>query len=124
MASESLIQIIEAFYAMAFEVGNSLTTPDQFGRILAARRIAAGLTQEEVAESAEISVRALRNLELGVVTRPHRKTIRALVAALDIDEQGALVIDRYMRLSRVQSASQLNLQEPVAPPVLHLVASR
>jgi transcriptional regulator with XRE-family HTH domain len=56
------------------------------GRLVAQLRRTAGLTQEKAAERAEMSVRALRNIELGLVSRPRRRTITALTAALQIDQ--------------------------------------
>ena len=44
-----------------------------FGELLRQHRLAAGLTQEELAERARISVRAISDLERGYVER-HIKT--------------------------------------------------
>ena len=45
----------------------------QFGRLLRNHRLAGGLTQEELAERAELSVRGLRYVEKGL-RRPTRDT--------------------------------------------------
>jgi transcriptional regulator with XRE-family HTH domain len=58
---------------------------EDFGALLQRRRRLAGLTQEELAERTELSVRAIRNLELGRVRRPRRETVRRLTEALDLD---------------------------------------
>jgi predicted ATPase/transcriptional regulator with XRE-family HTH domain len=58
-------------------------TPD-FADLLRQRRIAAGLTQQELAERAGLSARGIGDLERGARTRPHPDTVRRLAAALDV----------------------------------------
>lgn len=59
------------------------TRPDPgFGDRLRHDRIAAALTQEELAERAGLSVRAISNLECGRVRRPRRGTVQRLASAL------------------------------------------
>lgn len=94
--------------------GDRLESAVLLGRLLAERRTAAGLTQEEVAERAELSVRGLRNIELGLVAKPRRRTIAALVDALDIDESNAALLDRYARLARASAVG--TTAHPEAPP--------
>jgi tetratricopeptide (TPR) repeat protein/transcriptional regulator with XRE-family HTH domain len=53
-----------------------------FGAWIRERRIAAGLSQEELAESSGVSVRAISDLERGVTTRPYPRSLRLLAAAL------------------------------------------
>ena len=53
-----------------------------FGAQLKALREAAGLTQEELATIAGLSVHAVSALERGERRRPHVETVRALSAAL------------------------------------------
>lgn len=50
-------------------------------------RLAAGLSQEALAERAGLSVRAVRKLEAGQVCRPHRRTLDALAEVLAMDEE-------------------------------------
>ncbi|MGH3155906.1 MAG: helix-turn-helix domain-containing protein, partial [Streptosporangiaceae bacterium] len=57
-----------------------------FGGLLRRRRLAAGLTQEELAERAGLSVRALRDLERGTTTRPYRNSIGKLADALGLSD--------------------------------------
>ena len=52
-----------------------------FGAALRTDRVRAGLTQEDLAELTGLSVRAIRNLEIGRTTRPHRRSA-ALLAPL------------------------------------------
>jgi tetratricopeptide (TPR) repeat protein/transcriptional regulator with XRE-family HTH domain len=54
----------------------------EFSGLLRRRRIAAGLTQEELAERAGLSVRAIRDLESGATTRPYRNSVGKLADAL------------------------------------------
>jgi tetratricopeptide (TPR) repeat protein/transcriptional regulator with XRE-family HTH domain len=56
-----------------------------FGDLLRRHRVAAGLTQEELAERAGLSVRAVSDLERGIKSRPHRDTVRLLAEALRLD---------------------------------------
>jgi transcriptional regulator with XRE-family HTH domain/tetratricopeptide (TPR) repeat protein len=66
------------------------------GAALRARRIAAGLTQEELAERSGMSVRAIGDLERGRVTAPHRRTVRLLAGALGLDEEGRRDLLRHV----------------------------
>jgi transcriptional regulator with XRE-family HTH domain len=45
---------------------------ESFGDLVRDRRIAAGLTQEELAERAGVSVRAISDIERGRTRRPRR----------------------------------------------------
>jgi predicted ATPase/transcriptional regulator with XRE-family HTH domain len=58
--------------------------PTSFGDLLRQHRLAAGLTQEELAERAGMSVRGISDLERGSRTRPQRETVRLLVDALGL----------------------------------------
>src|SRR5690348_9060570 len=58
-----------------------------FGEMLQHYRLAAGLTQEELAEQARLSARAISDLERGAKTRPHLATIRQLAEALQLSEE-------------------------------------
>jgi tetratricopeptide (TPR) repeat protein/transcriptional regulator with XRE-family HTH domain len=56
--------------------------PEPFGERLRRARLAAGISQDELAERAGLSVRAVRDLEHGRTRRPYRHTRRALAEAL------------------------------------------
>lgn len=62
--------------------------PDQdmvdFAALLRGRRLAAGLTQAELASLAGVGVRTVRDLERGKSSRPHRTTVQLLAAALGL----------------------------------------
>jgi transcriptional regulator with XRE-family HTH domain len=57
---------------------------EKFGDLLRWHRQAAGLTLEELAERAQISPRAISDLERGAQTRPWRETIQLLAEALKL----------------------------------------
>src|SRR5215472_17079718 len=65
---------------------SSLTVPD-FGSLLRRHRRAAGLTQEELAERAGISVEAISALERGLTRVPHQDIFALLVEALHLSAQ-------------------------------------
>ncbi len=60
------------------------TPPSTFGSLLRGYRSEAGLTQEELAEQAGLSVRAISDLERGVNISPRPFTVRRLADALDL----------------------------------------
>jgi transcriptional regulator with XRE-family HTH domain len=55
-----------------------------FGDLLRRYRLAAGLTQEELAEKAQVSPRAISDLERGLRSCPWRETIHLLAEALTL----------------------------------------
>src|SRR5690348_11992302 len=57
-----------------------------FADLLKRHRVAAGLTQEQLAERAGLSVRGLSNLERGERRLPQHATVRLLADALRLDE--------------------------------------
>ncbi|MCP2326103.1 putative ATPase/DNA-binding XRE family transcriptional regulator [Hamadaea flava] len=57
---------------------------DGFAVLLRRHRLAAGLTQAELAEAAEVGVRTVRDLEAGRSVRPQRSTVELLGAALGL----------------------------------------
>jgi predicted ATPase/DNA-binding XRE family transcriptional regulator/Tfp pilus assembly protein PilF len=59
---------------------------EQFGDLLRRYRVAAGLTQEALAERAQLSRRAISDLERGARTRPWRNTIALLAGALTLGD--------------------------------------
>ncbi|HEV2344912.1 MAG TPA: tetratricopeptide repeat protein [Actinocrinis sp.] len=63
-----------------------------FGALLREYRLGSGLTQEELAARASLSVRAINYLETGSVRRPQQRTVDALAEALRLtgDQAGRL----------------------------------
>jgi tetratricopeptide (TPR) repeat protein len=57
-----------------------------FGELVREQRVAAGLTQEELAERSGVGVRTVSDIERGRVARPHRRSVELLCRALDLSE--------------------------------------
>jgi predicted ATPase/transcriptional regulator with XRE-family HTH domain len=83
--------------------------PASFGDLLRRHRLAAGLTQEQLAEKAQLSARAVSDLERGTRSRPWRDTIRLLATAL------ALPPAERAELEAAARRSGTVLGEPPAP---------
>src|SRR5256885_1345208 len=58
------------------------STPQSFGALLRRYRLAGGLSQEELAGRAGLSLQAVSALERGVRRAPHRDTVALLAQAL------------------------------------------
>jgi tetratricopeptide (TPR) repeat protein/transcriptional regulator with XRE-family HTH domain len=69
-----------------------------FGVLLRRYRLASGLSQEELAQRAGLSVRALANMERGRTRRPYRRSVRLLADALALSDLQHLDLDRAARL--------------------------
>lgn len=63
---------------------SSASSGDAFGDLLHRRRVAARMTQEELAGRAGVSVRTVRDTESGRVRRPRAATVELLAAALGL----------------------------------------
>lgn len=61
-----------------------------FGALLRELRLAAGMTQELLAERATLSVRAVSDLERGVNRSARRETAELLASALEVDESARM----------------------------------
>ena len=79
-----------------------------FGALLRACRLDAGLTQEELADHAGVSVRTIGDLERGRAV-PHRHTVDRLSVALDLDDQSRQALATHVRTTRA-------LRRPGTPP--------
>jgi predicted ATPase/DNA-binding XRE family transcriptional regulator len=71
-----------------------------FGDVLRRYRLAAGLTQEELAEKAQVSPRAISDLERGVRNRPWRETVQLLAAALHLGTDERVQLEGAARAPR------------------------
>src|SRR6185312_7435279 len=60
------------------------STEIRFGELLRHHRIAAGLTQDELAERASLSTRGISDLERGARGLPRKDTLEVLLQALDL----------------------------------------
>jgi predicted ATPase/transcriptional regulator with XRE-family HTH domain len=66
--------------------------PPAFADLLKRYRVAAGLTQEGLAERAQISVRALSDLERGIRRYPYKHTVQLLAEALGLAPNEAALL--------------------------------
>ncbi len=87
-----------------------------FGIILRRLRDAAGLTQEELAEAAGLSAKAIGALERGERRRPHPHTVRSLATALGLsDEDRTLLLAAAAPRTRAQQEAPADAADLVAP---------
>src|SRR5690348_17316927 len=75
-----------------------------FGDLLRRQRVAAGLTQEELAERAGLSARGVSDLERGLRRAPHRATVVRLADGLGLAAtERAVLADSARRNAGVQA---------------------
>src|SRR5919198_496527 len=92
-----------------------------FGALLRAYRVAAGLSQEELAERARLSQRTISDLERGITTAPYRDTVAQLAEALELAASDRGALEDAVRRSRASPAPD---QEPGRAPVDPLLATK
>jgi branched-chain amino acid transport system substrate-binding protein len=66
--------------------------PARFGALLRQHRVAAGLTQEALAERAGLATRGISDLERGLRTSPHQDTVNRLIEALTLSAEEAATL--------------------------------
>jgi non-specific serine/threonine protein kinase len=88
-----------------------------FGDLLRRYRLAAGLTQEELAERAGVSARGIAALETGERRTPRKETIRLLADALALSAQDQMAFDRTARAQR-PLPGQRSIQTLQSTPLL------
>jgi tetratricopeptide (TPR) repeat protein/DNA-binding XRE family transcriptional regulator len=74
--------------------------PSEFGRLLLKHRRAAGLTQEELANAAGVSVQAIGNLERGRARAAQQGSAEALCTALGLADERRAEFLKAARISR------------------------
>ena len=79
-----------------------------FSALLKRYRLAAGLTQEELAERAGLSVRAISDLERGLHRSPQKETVNLLADALRLEPENRIALQETGRLGRTQSGGRRN----------------
>ena len=84
----------------------------RFSDLLTRSRTLAGLTQEELAHAAGISLRAVGDMERGRTLGPQRRTVQALADALRLDPCGAAELEQAAQAGRPRRAPA----PPSAPP--------
>jgi predicted ATPase/transcriptional regulator with XRE-family HTH domain len=82
-----------------------------FAELLRDARLNAGLTQEELAEAAGVSARAISNLERGINRYPHRHTRDLLADALEISPEVRKVWDAACRRQPASAPSESSATE-------------
>ncbi|MFD5825046.1 helix-turn-helix domain-containing protein [Lentzea sp. NPDC060358] len=80
----------------------------EFGELLRTHRIHAGLTQQQLADFAMVSVRAIRDLECGRTRTPRAETVRLLADGLRLDDTS--------RADLAQAGGRPAAKAGVAPP--------
>jgi predicted ATPase/DNA-binding XRE family transcriptional regulator len=93
---------------------------ESFAFLLRHYRVAAGLSQEALAERSGLSARAISDLERGVRRTPYRETVRLLTDALGLDDTDRTVlvaaIDRRRRPRAIAATPvKQTLPFPVTP---------
>ena len=92
-----------------------------FGTLLRRYRVAAGLSQEELAERAGVSARTVGDLERGVSHAPRKDTVELLAEALALAAAERAALDKAARRLSTASAS---LPIPAGTPSPPLVGRR
>src|SRR5947208_14649018 len=77
-----------------------------FAALLKRYRVAAGLTQEELADRAGLSVRGISNLERGVRRLPQHATIGLLAEALHLTGPGRATFEASARVRSALSPTR------------------
>jgi len=92
-----------------------LNTESTFGDLLRRLRSDAGLTQEQLAEGAGLSVRAISDLERGVNRYPYRATVESLTRALGLESAAAEAL--WTRAQRRRGPQKTRVGARAALPV-------
>jgi predicted ATPase/DNA-binding XRE family transcriptional regulator len=88
-----------------------------FGDLLRQHRQAAGLTQEDLAGRAGLSVDTISLLERGEHRRPHRYTMRSLAEALGLSPRNRIRFEAAARMPAVSTGTD-DVQPTTLPPQL------
>ena len=94
----------------------------QFGDLLRYHRVAAGLTQEALAELAGLSLRGVSDLERGLRRAPHRDTLLRLLDALQLGQLEREAMRNAARHHR-QVATHEESQQSIGSAALPIVLS-
>src|SRR5215831_9195099 len=87
----------------------------QFGTLLKRYRTASGLTQEALAARAQLSTRAISDLERGINRVPRHDTLELLMAALNITTPQRVLLLSTIRPEMTMSAPRTHSVSP--PPI-------
>jgi predicted ATPase/tetratricopeptide (TPR) repeat protein/DNA-binding XRE family transcriptional regulator len=94
----------------------TVTSAPAFGDLLKKYRLAAGVTQEHLAERARVSANAISSLERGARRAPHRDTVALLATALRLSGDERQAFEDAAESVRVRHAP-LNLPVQLTPLV-------
>ena len=88
------------------------STAETFGSLLRRHRLAAGLTQEALAERAGLSARGVQDLERGIRQAPRAETVRLLADALGLEGEAraALIMAAHPELVAPHAATAAPLR--------------
>jgi tetratricopeptide (TPR) repeat protein/transcriptional regulator with XRE-family HTH domain len=105
-------------------VGAVAEGQEAFGEVVRRRRAEAGLTQEQLAEQAGLSVRAISDIERGLVSRPRRSSVAMLAGVLGPGGLGGglPVPAAGGRAARAARAARAELATPRVPRQLPTAA--
>src|SRR5579871_3864591 len=92
--------------------------PTTVAHLLQRYRRAAGLTQEELAERAHLSVQGISNLERGVRRHPQRGTVTLLIEALSLKEAERAEFEAAARGLAEPAADRAPLTVPTDLPLM------
>ena len=90
---------------LVHEPGGRVDEARAAGAWVRSRRLAAGMTQEELAAKCGLSVRAISNLERGRTARPHPRSLEMLAAALGLPETDGTAWAARLRADQARTAS-------------------
>jgi transcriptional regulator with XRE-family HTH domain len=90
----------------------------ELGALLRTMRHEAGLTQEELAEKAQLTARSLRAIESGGVKRPRVRTLRSLAVALGLTD------DAFRHLRTGIGPEPVSQEPPLVPRSQPLLLGR
>jgi CubicO group peptidase (beta-lactamase class C family)/transcriptional regulator with XRE-family HTH domain len=82
------------------------SVPEPFGILLRRFRASADYTQEQLAERADLSTRAVSDLERGIIARPREYTVRQLAEALELSGDEAAEFEQSARASHGLSTAR------------------
>ncbi|MER7753260.1 tetratricopeptide repeat protein [Kitasatospora sp. NPDC097643] len=100
--------------AAAGGTGGDTEESGEFSRLLTGYRMAAGLTQEDLATAARVSLRAVGDMERGRTRGPQRRTVRALAEALRLDADRAAALEDAAQSGRPRGTRAAPADAPVA----------
>jgi predicted ATPase/transcriptional regulator with XRE-family HTH domain len=108
---------------MRLETGEGMEAAGRphFGALLRRYRLDVGMTQQDLAERANLSVEAIGTLERGARTRPHRDTVALIARALALSPERAVQLESAVGVAH--PARQRERAEPVNASVLRIVHS-